>query len=297
MFKKETKSLVGKTFIVTGANRGFGYAIAETLVERHATVIMACRDSEKAYQAISKLRLKTATGNLNFVPLDLTSFDSIVNFATVIKQTYPDMHGIINNAAVKVEGNEYSKENFEINFATNYLGHFILIQLLRDYIEQNATKIVLVSSRSHHKGTIDFNNFGKCVEPHPVSPKSYYRNSKVAILYLAGELYRRGYDVHVTCPDDEFTEMFKGYRMKWHDYIFNHPSMYYMMKSSEETVGNIIYCATKNVNNERKNPLNGWLMINKKHVKSKIFYSEIVSKRLYEETLQMCERVLTLSNA
>lgn len=64
LFKKETKSLVGKTFIVTGANRGFGYAITETLVERHATVIMACRDSEKAYQAISKLRLKTATGTL-----------------------------------------------------------------------------------------------------------------------------------------------------------------------------------------------------------------------------------------
>lgn len=108
LFKKETKSLVGKTFIVTGANRGFGYALTETLVERHATVIMACRDSEKAHQAISKLRLKTATGNLvnlkfffaikflsdspflqKFVPLDLTSFDSIVNFATVIKQTYP----------------------------------------------------------------------------------------------------------------------------------------------------------------------------------------------------------------
>lgn len=64
LFKKETKSLVGKIFIVTGANRGFGYAITETLAERHATVVMACRDSVKAYEAISKIRLKTATGSL-----------------------------------------------------------------------------------------------------------------------------------------------------------------------------------------------------------------------------------------
>lgn len=62
--EKESKSLVGKVFIVTGANRGFGYAITETLVERHATVVMACRDSNKAYEAISKIRLKRATGNL-----------------------------------------------------------------------------------------------------------------------------------------------------------------------------------------------------------------------------------------
>lgn len=62
--EKESKSLIGKIFIVTGANRGFGYAITETLVEKHATVIMACRDSKKAYEAIKKIRLKTATGNL-----------------------------------------------------------------------------------------------------------------------------------------------------------------------------------------------------------------------------------------
>lgn len=64
LFEKETKSLDGKVFIVTGANRGFGYAITETLVERHATVVMACRDSNKAYEAISKIRLKTATGSV-----------------------------------------------------------------------------------------------------------------------------------------------------------------------------------------------------------------------------------------
>lgn len=152
------------------------------------------------------------------------------------------MHAIIANAAVKAmtrEENEYSKENLEINFATNYLGHFILIQLLKEYIEENAIKIVMVASRSHHKGRIDFINFGKCVEPKPSSPKNYYRNSKLAILYFAGELYRRGYDVHVTCPDEDHTELFKGYRMKWHDYIFNHPSMYYMMKSSEEVSGGL----------------------------------------------------------
>jgi len=294
---KKSKSLIGKTFIVTGSNRGYGYAITESLVERHATVVMACRDADKAYEAISKIRLKTATGNLHFVPLDLTSFESIVNFATVIKQTYPEMYGIINNAAVKVETNEYTQENLEINFATNYLGHFILIQLLKEYIEENAIKIVMVTSRSHHKGTIDFINFGKCVEPKPSTSKFYYRNSKLAILYFAGELYRRGYDVHVTTPDEEHTELFKGYRLKWHDYVFNHPSMYYMMKSSEETVGNIIYCATKNVNNERKNPLNGYVMVNKKHVKSKIFYSEIVSKRLWVDSMKLCEHVLKLSYA
>lgn len=94
LFKKETKSLIDKVFIVTGANRyavtfsfaymelkcltqlpyrGFGYAITETLVERHATVIMACRDENKAYEAISKIRLKTATGNL-------VNFKFFVNF-------------------------------------------------------------------------------------------------------------------------------------------------------------------------------------------------------------------------
>lgn len=121
--------------------------------------------------------------------------------------------------------NDYSKENVEINFATNYLGHFILVQVLKEYIELNCTKIVVVGSRSHHKGRIDFENFGKCIEPNAPSPKYYHRNSKLAILYFAGELYRRGFDVHVTCPDDEYTELFKDNKMKWHDYVLNYHAL------------------------------------------------------------------------
>lgn len=56
--------LIGKTFIITGANRGFGYEVTKNLVERHANVVMACRDPNGASEAISKIRVKCATGNL-----------------------------------------------------------------------------------------------------------------------------------------------------------------------------------------------------------------------------------------
>lgn len=61
---RETYSLSGKVYIVTGANTGLGFETTKALAARDATVIMACRSMQKANDAILKIRLETAKGNL-----------------------------------------------------------------------------------------------------------------------------------------------------------------------------------------------------------------------------------------
>ncbi|GAB0093135.1 Trafficking protein particle complex subunit 2 [Sergentomyia squamirostris] len=288
---RNNSSLKDKIFVVTGANTGLGYETTRALVMRHATVIMACRNMEKAQEAVNSIRKETGNGQMIPMELDLTSFDSIRAFASKLKAEYPNFDCLINNAGLAMKTEQYTKEQYELHFGVNHLGHFLLTSLLSDVIKRNNSRIVIVSSKMHEKATIDFENLGKWVAPRPRERTNrHYNSSKLANFYFAKELYRRGYDVHVLCPGLCHTDLFRDYNPKWYHYVLFSPVAWWYLRSTPQGAQNIIHCATDNVNTADKNPGNDYLIVNLKQTKSKAQIREEDSVRLWGESERMIGR-------
>lgn len=285
---RNQSSLKGKVFVITGANTGLGYETTKALVKRHATVIMACRSLERANIALAQIRLDTTNGTMIPMELDLSSFDSIRMFVTKLKKEYPKFDCLINNAGLGSKTNELTKENFEIHFGVNHLGHFLLTDLLKDTIKANNTRVVVVASKMHEKGVIDFENLGKIVETTNTRVNPHYNNSKLANVYFARELYKKGYDVHVLCPGLCATDFFRSYNPRWYHYIAFSPIVWLFLRSAKQGAQNIIHCATDNVNTESQNPEQGYFVTSLKQTKSKIAFTNEISEKLWKESERMC---------
>uniref|UniRef100_A0A1B0CB24 Dehydrogenase with different specificities related to short-chain alcohol dehydrogenase n=1 Tax=Lutzomyia longipalpis TaxID=7200 RepID=A0A1B0CB24_LUTLO len=308
---RNASSLKDRIFVITGANTGLGYETARALVQRHATVIFACRNMQKAQEAIDSIRKETENGQMvsrgnkqpNYdtfttsppsqipMELDLASFDSIKAFAAKLKAEYPHFDCLINNAGLAVKTEHYTKENFELHFGVNHLGHFLLTSLLSDVIKQNKSRVVVVSSKMHEKASIDFENLGKWVAPTPRERTNrHYNSSKLANFYFAKELYRKGYDAHVLCPGLCHTDFFRDYNPKWYHYVLFSPIAWWYLRSARQGAQNIIHCATDNVNTAEKNPGNDYLVVNLKQTKSKGQIREEDSVRLWTESEKLIGR-------
>uniref|UniRef100_A0A182SFS5 Uncharacterized protein n=1 Tax=Anopheles maculatus TaxID=74869 RepID=A0A182SFS5_9DIPT len=279
--------LRGKVYIITGANTGLGYETALALATRQATVIMACRSMDRAGEAIRRIRQKTQEGELIPIELDLASFASIRDFSEAIKSRYPSFDCLINNAGLAMQEPTYTKENYEVHFGVNHLGHFLLVDLLKDNIRANAARIVIVSSKMHERAKIDFDNLGKWVERGRGDRfNNLYNNSKLMNFYYARELYKQGYNVHVLCPGLCHTDFFRSYNPKWYHYVMFAPVVLLFLRSARQGAQNIIHCATDNVNTEEKNPVTGYFVTNVEQTKSKMKFDEETSERLWRESFK-----------
>lgn len=279
----------GKLFIITGANTGLGFETAKALAKRGATVIIACRNMEKAEAAIKKIREVTKDGELISLELDLASFESIRKFCAVIKEKYPVFDCLINNAGLAVQVNKSTQDNIELHTGTNHIGPFLLTNLLMENIKKNNSRVVIVSSKMHERASIDFEHFGKFTEkPRKERSNHLYNNSKLMNFYFAKELYKKNVDVHVCCPGLCNTDFFRDYDPKFYHYILFSPVILFFLRSPEQGAQNIIYCATENVNTEETNPDNSFLVVNLQQTKSKINLSDEISEKLWVESAKLC---------
>lgn len=287
-------SLAGKVFIVTGANTGLGFETTKSLVERNATVIMACRSLEKANEAIGLIRKQTTDGTVIPCHLDLASFESIVDFVHNIKSNYPNFNCVINNAGLAIPNSKLKTvDGIELHFGTNHLGHFLLTRLLQNDIHRNSARIVIVSSLLHQRGEIDFSSISKCVDSFGSKGNNkLYNNSKLANFYHARELYKKGFDAHVLCPGLCHTDFFRSYNPRWYHYIIFSPVVWLLLRSAKQGSENIVYCATDNVNTEAVNPSTGYFVRNLKQTKSKMQFDDLTGSRLWTESEKLCSTIL-----
>ncbi|MQW23786.1 MULTISPECIES: SDR family NAD(P)-dependent oxidoreductase [unclassified Lactococcus] len=141
-----------KAIIITGGNSGLGFQCAKNiaLVDKEATIILACRNIQKAESAIQELANETGNKNISVRSLDLASLDSVRSFAKNIKaENLPPLYALVCNAGLNPTTLTYTKEGFETTFGVNHLGHYLLANLLLDTIEDNG-KIIFVSSDTHN---------------------------------------------------------------------------------------------------------------------------------------------------
>ncbi len=116
----------GRVVLVTGANSGIGYQTSIALAKKSAEVIMACRDFDKAQQAVDTMKKEFPAAKLFLVKLDLSDLDSVSQCAEIVKDKYDKLDLLINNAGVMVPPLTRTKQGFELQFGTNHLGHFAL---------------------------------------------------------------------------------------------------------------------------------------------------------------------------
>ena len=178
----------GKTAIVTGANTGIGFEIARHLAMKGARVVLACRDEDKARDAIAEIAADAPGASLDFLALDLADLDSVARAAQQAKEE-ARIDLLVNNAGVMMPPLGHATAGTELQFAVNHLGHFALAaQLVDKLAEDGGGRVVVQSSIAHKSGNIDFDNLDAS-KYYARSP--FYSQSKLANLLFALELDRR----------------------------------------------------------------------------------------------------------
>jgi NAD(P)-dependent dehydrogenase (short-subunit alcohol dehydrogenase family) len=175
----------GRVAIVTGANTGLGFETARALAARGAHVVLAVRNVEKGRQAAARI-----DGHVDVQVLDLTSLASIRSAAAELRAAHPRIDLLINNAGVMHTPRETTVDGFELQFATNHLGHFALTGLLLDrLLPVPSSRVVTVSSTGHRiRAAIHFDDLQW---ERSYSRVGAYGQAKLANLMFTYELNRR----------------------------------------------------------------------------------------------------------
>jgi NAD(P)-dependent dehydrogenase (short-subunit alcohol dehydrogenase family) len=182
-------NLKGKIAIVTGSNTGIGYETALDLFKKGAKVYVACRNEEKALDAIKRMKADGGTGELVYAHLDLASLQSVKVFADSIIQSETSLDLLINNAGIMIPPPSKTEDGFEIQWGVNFVGHFALTGHLYNLLEATkASRVVTLSSIAHRGSSIDFDNFRS---EKPYSAWREYGQSKLADLIFALEFEKR----------------------------------------------------------------------------------------------------------
>lgn len=179
----------GHIAIVTGANSGIGYETALALTQKGATVVMACRNLEKADPAAEQIRATNPSGTGEVMQLDLGNLESVKTFAAIFQEKHDRLDLLINNAGIMMPPYGKTAQGFETQFGVNHLGHFALTGLLLNLLLQTPqSRVVTVSSMSHRFGRIDFEDLNR---EKGYNPNTAYGQSKLANLLFTYELQRK----------------------------------------------------------------------------------------------------------
>jgi NAD(P)-dependent dehydrogenase (short-subunit alcohol dehydrogenase family) len=179
----------GKVVLLTGANSGIGYETASALADHGAHVVMACRDPEKARRAADKLENDLDRSSIELLALDLADLFAVRRAAEQFRSEHARLDILINNAGVMGTPYRQTADGFELQMATNHLGHFALTGLLLDrLLTSGHSRVVTVSSNMHRLGSIDFDDVAGL---RVGNTWRHYGASKLANLLFTAELSRR----------------------------------------------------------------------------------------------------------
>jgi NAD(P)-dependent dehydrogenase (short-subunit alcohol dehydrogenase family) len=145
---------VSELAVITGTTHGIGRVTCRELARAGKTVVMLCRDLKAAAAVRAEVRRHAPRARLEAVHCDLASLASVRQAAAVVRRDYPPLGLLVNNAGMVSTRHRTSADGFELTFATNHLGPFLLTALLLDHLD-DAARIVMVASRIHHRGRLE----------------------------------------------------------------------------------------------------------------------------------------------
>ncbi|XP_074600922.1 retinol dehydrogenase 14-like [Brevipalpus obovatus] len=291
---REPQQVLGKTFLITGANSGIGKALTENLYNMGANVIMVCRNSKSGQEVADQIREGSSSGpgSITLKTMDLSSLRSVRKSAEDILQCSPKINVIINNAAVMQAPFKMTEDGFENHIAVNHLSHALLTNLMLPKLAQSCTqedpgRIVFVTSSLYKKGTVLEEDF----KPNAKDEKAFvrnraYSNSKLANLLYAKELavriQREGLPitVNLASPGMCYTNLGRHFEMSLLKKLLFLPFALLFFKTPAQGAQTILHAAASS----KTVGLNGAYfgdMVEQKIVDVK---SELTAKRIFDLT-------------
>ncbi|MFW9923281.1 MAG: SDR family NAD(P)-dependent oxidoreductase [Candidatus Thorarchaeota archaeon] len=269
---------MNKISIVTGANSGLGKATARLLVENNFHVVMVVRNKDKGIKAIKDLQLKTGKNTMELMLCDFSSQKSIRNFVNEFKKKYSRLDLLINNHGAVFDNKALTEDGLERTFAINYLGFFLLTNLLKDLlISSSPSKIINVSSGAYaatKKWPLQDYNYTS----RKFSSFRAYSESKLYCImftyYLAKELSSKGITVNAYSPGFTKTNFGSGSVLMKLSMLIAYPFGKSPLKSAETA----LYLSTSS----EVESYSGYYFENKKIKEtSELTHNEILQKELW----------------
>jgi dehydrogenase/reductase SDR family protein 13 len=186
-----TTALKDRTFFVTGANSGIGRAMVEALAARGAGVVLASRSEERTRPVVDEIRRRHPAIEARFVSIDVSDLTSVRRAAEAFLATGHPIDVLVNNAGV-AGTHALSKDGFDLTYATNHIGPFLLTNLLLPRLcESPEGRIVNVSSVAHMRAArIDWSSLERRTSSERSGFAAYAVTKLMNVLH-AKELARR----------------------------------------------------------------------------------------------------------
>jgi len=179
---------VSSIALITGTTHGIGRVTSRELAKAGRTVVMLCRDVPAAQRVRNEILAMVPGASIHVVECDLASLASVRAAAGAVRRDFGRISLLINNAGIAPSRQQMSVDGFELTFATNHLGPFLLTQLLLDRMNSPG-RIVNVASRVHYRGTLDLNRVVNAKAR--FNPMAAYAQSKLANVLHTFALARR----------------------------------------------------------------------------------------------------------
>ena len=227
--------------LITGANTGIGRVTARELAKQGMHVFAACRSEERTQELFDEIHAVAPAAKVEWLALDLGSFDSIRACARTFLARGLPLHLLINNAGL-AGSRGLTQEGFELAFGVNHLGHFLLTQLLLERIKSSApARIVTVASRAHYRAPgIDWQAVRE--RTRSASAIAEYGVSKLANVLFSAELARRldgcGVSTYSLHPGVVASDVWRSVPWPVRSLIK------LFMISTEQVAATTLYCAT-----------------------------------------------------
>jgi retinol dehydrogenase-14 len=179
-----------KICLITGATSGIGAATIKAIALKDVSIVAVGRNKRKCEKIVRKIKGVSGNDSAGYLITDLSSQQSIREMVERFNRRYRKLDVLINNVGARFLNRQVSADGYEMTFALNHLGPFLLTHLLLGDLKQTTNaRIVNVASGAHSGcSRIDFNDLH--------SEKSYdgkkaYAQSKLAMIYFTYELSRR----------------------------------------------------------------------------------------------------------
>lgn len=179
--------LSGRSVIVTGAASGIGIETARALARTGASVTLAVRDIEAGHRVAAEITATTGNALVRAAELDLADIRSVDAF---VADWHGPLHVLVNNAGVMMPPESYTANGWELQFATNHLGHFALALGLQGALTADGgARILSVSSSGHGNSPVMFDDL--FFDRRPYDAGQAYGQSKTANVLFAVEATTR----------------------------------------------------------------------------------------------------------
>lgn len=177
--------LSGKIAVVTGGHSGIGIETTRALVDAGATVIVPARNRDQAKKALADNSIEATVATM-----DLANLASVQEFAAEVGDKHGHVDLLINNAGVMACPETRIGPGWEMQFAVNHIGHFVLTNELTPYLKHaGAARVVCLSSIAHRRGGIIWDDIH--FTNNPYDKWRAYAQAKTANALFALELNRR----------------------------------------------------------------------------------------------------------